>query len=50
MNHPSRKPSSIRLSAEAKRLRAALAQKLGVTQTAVIELAIRELAKKEGVQ
>lgn len=45
-----KKLTSIRLSEEAQRLRAELAKKLGVTQAAVVELAIRELAKKEGVK
>ncbi len=40
-------PTSIRLSDDAKRLIALLAQQLGVSQTAVIELAIRALAKRE---
>lgn len=43
-------PSSIRLSDEGKRLQVALAQQLGVSQTAVIELALRELAEKKHVK
>jgi hypothetical protein len=39
-------PTSIRLSDEAKRLRTALAATLGVNETAVLELALREMAKK----
>jgi predicted DNA-binding protein len=43
-------PTSIRLSDEAKRLQKLLSQKLGVSQAAVLELAIRELAKRENVK
>ena len=43
-------PTSLRLSPEAKRLLAALAERLGVSQSAVIELAIREKADREGVR
>lgn len=42
--------TSMRLSPEAKRLLVALAQKLGVSQTAILELALREKAKREGVK
>ena len=42
--------TSMRLSPEAKRLIAAVAQRLGVTQTAVLELAMRVLARREAVQ
>jgi predicted transcriptional regulator len=42
--------TSVRLSPEAKRLLALLAQKLSVSQTAVLELAIREKARREGVK
>ena len=42
--------TSIRLTQEAKRLRELLSAKLGVSLTAVIELAIREFAKREGVE
>jgi len=42
--------TSIRLTQEAKRLRKLLSAKLGVSLTAVIELAIREFAKREGVE
>ena len=44
-----KKPTSVRLSDEAKRLRKLLAQRLGVSETAIIELAIRELAEKKGI-
>lgn len=43
-------PTSIRLSDEGKRLMALLAEKLGISQAAVLELAIREKAKREGVK
>jgi predicted transcriptional regulator len=42
--------TSMRLSSEAKRLIALLAKKLSVSQAAVLELAIREKAKREGVK
>ena len=45
-----KKPTSIRLSVEAKRLRKLLAKQLGVSESAVLELAIRELAEKKGVK
>ena len=41
------KPTSIRLSDEAKRLIKLMSQELGISQTAIIELAIREKAKRE---
>lgn len=43
-------PTSIRLSDEGKRLLALLSEKLAVSQAAVLELAIREKAKREGVK
>lgn len=42
-------PTSIRLSADAEQLRDAIAERLGVSKTAVLELAIRELAKAQRV-
>jgi len=42
--------TSIRLTPEAKRLMAALAKKLGVSLTAILEIAIREKAKAEGIK
>jgi predicted transcriptional regulator len=42
--------TSVRLSPEAKRLLAAIAHKLSVSQAAVFELALREKAKREGVK
>ena len=41
---------TIRLSGEAKRLLIELAQRLGISQTAVLELAVRRLAKLEEVE
>jgi hypothetical protein len=43
-------PTRVRLSDAAKRLQKLLSEKLGVSQAAVLELAIRELAKREGVK
>jgi hypothetical protein len=45
-----KKQVGVKLTGEARRLRVELARKLGIDQTAVIELAIREKAQKEGVQ
>jgi len=45
-----KKPTSVRISEEAKRLLALLAQEQGITQAAVIELLIREGAKKKGIK
>jgi biotin operon repressor len=42
--------TSYRISTTAKQLLALLATKLGLSQTAVIELAIRRLAEAEGVK
>lgn len=42
--------TSVRLSIEAKRLLAALAQKLSISQAAVLELAVREKSRREGVK
>jgi predicted transcriptional regulator len=42
--------TSVRLSLEAKRLLAAIAEKLSISQAAVLELAIRNQAKREGVK
>ena len=38
------------LTPEAKRLMAVIAKKLGVSQSAVLELAIRQFAKNEGIK
>jgi predicted transcriptional regulator len=45
-----KKPITMRLSAEARRLLDRLATEFGVSQTAIVELAIREKAKREGVE
>jgi hypothetical protein len=45
-----KRATSVRLSEDARRLWVALAVKLGVNQTAVLELAIREKAKREGLK
>jgi len=42
--------TSVRLTPEAIHLLKELAKKLGVSQTAIIELAIRYLAKKENIE
>jgi predicted DNA-binding protein len=43
------KSTSLRLTPEAKRLLKLLAQKTGVSMAAIIEIAIREKAKREEV-
>jgi len=48
-DNPEKASTSIRLSQVAQNLRAKLAVKLGINQTAVIELALREFAEKHGV-
>jgi predicted transcriptional regulator len=45
----SKKKTSIRLSEEAQILIEQLAKQLGISQSAVLEMAIRVLAKREGV-
>lgn len=45
-----KKKTSIQISEDAKRLQKLLAEHLGINQTAVIELAIRELAEKKGIK
>ncbi len=45
-----KRPTSVRLSDEAQRIRDELAEHLGVNKTAVLEMAIRELAKKNGLR
>ena len=42
--------TSMRLTPEAKRLITLIAAKLGVTKSTVLELAIREKARREGVK
>ncbi len=44
-----KKATSLRLSQEAKDLLAKLSRKLGISQTAVLELSIRQTAKQEGI-
>ncbi len=45
-----KKHSSYRLSDEGKQLLRLLAQKLGVSETAVLEMAVRKLAEREEVR
>jgi uncharacterized protein (DUF1778 family) len=45
-----KKATSFRLSDEARRLLALAAKRLGVSLTDILELAIREYAKKAGIQ
>lgn len=45
-----KRSTSFRLSEEARRLLDRIAAKLGVSQAAALELAIRLLAKREGVK
>jgi len=42
-------PRSIRLTPTANRLLEALAQEMGLSQTAVIELAVRQMAKQQNI-
>lgn len=42
--------TSVRLTPEAAHLLKALAKKLGISQTAILELAIRRMAEQEGVK
>jgi hypothetical protein len=44
-----RKPTSFRLSTVALRLISLLGESLGLSQTAVIEMAVRELAKRNKI-
>jgi hypothetical protein len=45
-----KKPIGLNLSSEARRLLLAMAEKSGLSQTGVAELAIRERAEREGVK
>lgn len=45
-----KQPFNTRLSEEALRLLKALAEKRGITPTAVIEMEIRAAAKREGIK
>jgi predicted transcriptional regulator len=47
---PEKLATSVRVSAEAKRLMESLAEKLGISQSAVFELAVRQLAKQEKLE
>lgn len=49
MKDERRKPTTIRFTERADRLLDALADKIGVSRSAVIEMAIREKADREGV-
>ena len=44
-----KKPTAIRLTGEGKELLENLSRQLGVTQTAVMEMAIRRMAQQEKV-
>jgi predicted transcriptional regulator len=44
---PDKQPTSFRLSPEALSLIRELAEKLGVSQAAVLEMAVRKMAKEE---
>jgi hypothetical protein len=43
-------PMHMRLTGTARRLMEAMAQKKGISQTAVVELAVRLMAKEEGIE
>lgn len=43
-------PSTFRLSEKGKTLLSLLAEKHGVNQTSIIEMAVREKAERDGVQ
>ena len=49
-NGTGKKPVGLNLSAEARRLMADLADKKGVSKTGVVEMAIREMAEREGLE
>lgn len=44
-----KRSTSVRLTAEALRLLAQMAERLGISQSACLELAIREMAKRKVV-
>lgn len=50
MNTSQKKQTSLRLTPEAKRLVEALAAHLGVAQSAIWEMAIRQMAHKEKIK
>jgi predicted DNA-binding protein len=45
-----KRQTSIRMSQEAKRLLEKISKQLGISQSAVIEISIRQLAKKEKIE
>jgi predicted transcriptional regulator len=45
-----KKSTTYRLTDDARRMLVAMAERLGISQSAVLELAIREKAKREGVK
>ncbi len=45
-----KKPASYSLTGEARRLIQELKRKKGLSQTAIVETAVREMAEREGVQ
>lgn len=45
-----KKPTSFRLTTEALRLLAEISEKLGISQAAVLELAIRDVAKQNEIK
>ncbi len=45
-----KRSTTIRVTEDARRLMAVLAKKKGISQSAVLELAIRDMAKREQVQ
>lgn len=49
-NDVTRKPISFRLSEEGKKLLEAIAADTGVSQTSVVEMALRDLAKQRGIK
>jgi hypothetical protein len=42
-------PTSYRLTEEARRILAALADTLGISQRSALEIALREMAKRQGI-
>jgi predicted DNA-binding protein len=45
-----KRQTSVRMSQEAKSLLEEISRKLGISQSAVIEISIRQLAKKEKIE
>jgi predicted transcriptional regulator len=50
MSPSKRKSSTMRLTEECRRLLLVLSDKKGVSQSAIVEMAIREMAERERVQ